>query len=337
MLISYSIRKFLKLEAIVEPQTAGRHSSTMTLPARDLDTAASIDEAIASLEQVIQDAQAKILNLRARRNERVPSIARLPAEILAKIFILFEHEYRQDKSLAAQTGFFGWLVITHVCRHWRGVARALPHLWSHIPMSHNDEPIKMFLELSKGVPLSITPGTQVFENELQPEIFSLLIPEASRIRSLSLCLPTTLPLDLTSKVWDAPLLESIDLYHGHQSMPDDRAIAFIQDVALPTLRSLSLATFSYTAAHDIPRSTLTTLVIRHPVAALRVAEWVDVLDALPLLEHLVLVHAMKANTNDEPVSRPVARSVTMARLVHVELRDRVCWTIWPCLHAAGSP
>lgn len=118
------------------------------------DIGASIDEEITSLEQVIRDAHTKILNLRAHRNARVSSTARIPTETLAQIFILFEHQYRHElfatsKQLEdAPTRPFGWIVITHVCHHWRSVARALPHLWSHVPMIKNTEAIEMFLELS---------------------------------------------------------------------------------------------------------------------------------------------------------------------------------------------
>lgn len=291
------------------------------------DTEGSIDEEIASLEQVIQDAHAKILKLRARRNARVPFIARLPTENLSHIFILFEQQHRQGSLTTTQrhakpkTGPFGWIAITHVCHHWRSVARALPHLWSHVPMSRNAEPIKMFLTLSNVVPLSIIPGTQASEDELPPEILSLLISEVSRIRSLRLSLPTAVLRNFSSEAWDAPLLESISLDPDDDGMLLYRAPAFILGASLPVLRSLSLTAFPCSFSRGFLRPTITSLFIRHATTVLSIAEWVDMLDGLPLLERLVLQHAVSQGP-DELVLGPAARRVEMAHLAYIELHER---------------
>ena len=65
---------------------------------RDLsgDAATAIDEAITSLARGVRGAKRKILDLRGYRNVAIPFISRLPDETLAEIFILFEHQHRED-------------------------------------------------------------------------------------------------------------------------------------------------------------------------------------------------------------------------------------------------
>ena len=295
------------------------------------DTQVDIDTEIVLLEQVIRDAHAKILDLRTRRNTAVPPISRLPAETLAEIFVLFESQYREEsfapQKQAAQTRPFGWLAITHVCRYWRIVARSLPHLWSHIPMSPSEKPIKMFLGLSKGVPLSILPGKQSYDHQQPPGLLSLLVPEAPRIRSLHMCISAALLEDLDPKLWNAPQLESITLGLVDDCPPEGDAPASVWDAALPALRSLSMTAFSCTFARGFFRPTLTKLVVAHPDVALSVAEWVDVLSELPLLEHLTLQGALPQGSVP---AEPIVERIEMHHLAHVELFD---WDIgMQCAH-----
>ena len=61
----------------------------------------------------------------------------IPTETSGERSVLLEHQYRND-SLVTSTEYtqtrrpFDRLVIAHVCRHWRTIARALPYLWSHV-------------------------------------------------------------------------------------------------------------------------------------------------------------------------------------------------------------
>ena len=177
-------------------------------------------------------------------------------------------------------------------------------------MSDDEELVTMFLRLSKGVSISVIPGSRVYNHALQFEIFSLLVPEAPRIRARRLCLPTSLLCKLVSEPpWAAPLLESITLQLGDGGVPPRLCFPFfsLQLTALPNmfLRGLS-------------RPTLTSLVVRYPVHTLPVVEWLDALDALPLLEHLTLRGALA----DGPPPGLAARSVAMCHLAHITLSER---------------
>ena len=292
-------------------------SVLLSTPHRDAE--ASFDEAIATQRQIIRDAHTELLDLLTRRNAEVPFIARLPIETLAEIFILFEHQYRQ-RSFAARP--FGWIIITHICRHWRNVARALPRLWSHVPMFDDEEPIKMFFALSKEISLSIIPGNQVNENELDSSIFSLLAPEAPRIRSLHLCLSRDLLEDLASwwdKPWDAPMMEAISLeWSDTEELPEmHECLGFIGG-DLPALRSVSLTAPPCYFTDYFLQPTLTKLVVRHPTLPMSPEEWVDLLEELPLLEHLVLERALQDPFFRTPLTDEI---LEMEHLKHLELHE----------------
>ena len=288
------------------------------------DTKASVNRAtrLLVLESATVNASAEIATL-ARRNATLPPISRLPTEILADIFLSFERLCRvhsfESIIYDCQTLPFRWLVITFVCRRWRSVARALPHLWSHVPMSDDEELVTMFLRLSKGIPISVIPGSRVYNHALQYEIFSLIVPGAPRIRALRLCLPTSLLYKLVSEPpWYAPLLESITLELGDGGVPPHRCFPFFKGAELPALRSLQLTALPSMFLRGLSRPTLTSLVVHCPVHTLPVAEWLDALDALPLLEHLTLQNALA----DGPPPGLAARSVAMRRLAHIMLSAR---------------
>ncbi|KAI0342823.1 hypothetical protein BDW22DRAFT_1329948, partial [Trametopsis cervina] len=48
--------------------------------------------------------------------------------------------------------FYGWLYITHICRHWRNIALSVSDLWSHILLTDVDC-VSAFLDRSGQVPL----------------------------------------------------------------------------------------------------------------------------------------------------------------------------------------
>ena len=188
-------------------------------------------------------------------------------------------------------------------------------------MAHYNGPIQMFLELSKRVPISVIPGTTDDEDTLQADIFYLLIPELPRIRSLRLFLSNELLRELNSgiKKWTVPLLESIILELSDEVTPSppNHPLVFLQNASLPALRTLSLRRFRCTSVQGFLRPTLTTLIVRMPSTVLPVAEWLGVMEELPLLEYLVLDKALK----DESLPSPVTRRVEMTHLARVELYD----------------
>jgi F-box-like len=112
-----------------------------------------IDARIAALER-------EIIALKAERNSISP-IARLPPEILSRIFIAFAHLGQEPRSVASSSYYSAtcvrtvqWSVLTEVSQHWRDVALGCPQLWSRIGF-HKSGWAQLMLERSKDAPLYI--------------------------------------------------------------------------------------------------------------------------------------------------------------------------------------
>lgn len=80
------------------------------------------------LDEKIQDANEYARRLKTRRNELVP-IARLPSEILSMVFSMYAHASVQGiHGISSRAIALPWVVVTHVCHHFRSVALAYPSL-----------------------------------------------------------------------------------------------------------------------------------------------------------------------------------------------------------------
>ncbi|KAF9480804.1 hypothetical protein BDN70DRAFT_877120 [Pholiota conissans] len=88
-----------------------------------------------------------------RKPSRTAPISRLPPEILCEIFtIVKEESYRS----ISQDYPIRWILLTHVCRHWREVAFDLPSLWASNPWPFNHLTwLQEMLIRSKESPVSI--------------------------------------------------------------------------------------------------------------------------------------------------------------------------------------
>ena len=116
-----------------------------------------------------------------RRNALTPT-CRIPVEILAEIFLIYQLVQASTPLLGcAADGPAGhtlknttlrWVPgVAHVCRHWRAVALAHPRLWSNITLSLGSTWALRMLALSKSSPISIKlsdPNT--CESNLRPPV-----------------------------------------------------------------------------------------------------------------------------------------------------------------------
>ncbi|KAI0270711.1 hypothetical protein BC834DRAFT_788847, partial [Gloeopeniophorella convolvens] len=105
------------------------------------------------VDKQIDDSELSILSMRTRHNALVP-ISTLPPELLARIFhlhALYHPPFTSGKPL-------GWIVDTHVCRHWRQVALGDGSLWGGIkgfPAAKSKWVYQMVVR-SKGAPLDFS-------------------------------------------------------------------------------------------------------------------------------------------------------------------------------------
>ena len=153
-------------------------TSTSCAASDQLDKMRSIiDRDIVRLEESIRA-------LKSRRNELSP-IARLPTEILCRIFSLIEDHSKIYKSPKSWTSF------SQVSQHWRSTALSAPELWTKITLSYPRRWVQEMLMRSKMAKLTIRPGSAVFEKSNPQgikaiETVRLCLYEMNRVEELKL-------------------------------------------------------------------------------------------------------------------------------------------------------
>ena len=187
-------------------------------------------------------------------------------------------------------------------------------------MLYNSDILLTFLARSKHIPLYITLDTSSTGDRLQPKLFHLLDAAAHRTRSLQLRCAGLCDDASTSRTWDAPLLETIDLSLSYSSTPAD--FAFLTGATLPNLKRLSLRSVHADLCTSLFRSTLVRLVIHESHGTRTSMQWAGLLEQMPLLEHLVLSDTMESSGSSEYIrASPLLRTVTMAHLSNVDFAD----------------
>ncbi|KAH9965174.1 hypothetical protein BC827DRAFT_833967 [Russula dissimulans] len=240
--------------------------------------------------------------LRSRRND-FSLIARLPPEILSCVFAFhainrpplgydplyyyndrdspnpgrdhdddhihnYDHLYPSLPSDLSPTRF-GWITVTHVCRHWRQVALSNPNLWRTIVFDLGAEWAEEMLARSKAAPISYhrslsfqprIPRRKTLDDEV------VLREHLSHIRQLTLSGDADfLAPALRALTTPAPNLESLELlWHGLRSrqscvlLPSD-----IFSHQAPKLRHIALVGCSIPWDSSVFRD-LTHLDVRLP-------------------------------------------------------------------------
>ncbi|KAI0045364.1 hypothetical protein FA95DRAFT_1476973, partial [Auriscalpium vulgare] len=108
------------------------------------------------LEQDLQQLLAIKTIIDGRLNALTP-IARLPSEILARIFSFAARAepIPGGYSTSPASKRMGWIKVTHVCHYWREVALAHPALWERVSFSIGPEWTEELLARSKGAPIIV--------------------------------------------------------------------------------------------------------------------------------------------------------------------------------------
>lgn len=127
-------------------------------------------------------------------------VLKLPPELLAHIFIL-----HRDETMATSTQVYKWILVSHVCHHFREVALASAKLWAIILFPESGRSLicsrrtKAITARSNQVPLLVK------LNDESDELTTLVKSELHRIYSLSMRLSDTSSLNKTP----APTLRSV--------------------------------------------------------------------------------------------------------------------------------
>ncbi|EAU86948.2 hypothetical protein CC1G_09805 [Coprinopsis cinerea okayama7 len=143
-----------------------------------MDSNLAIEE-LSRLDATIHAQETETRKLKRQRNKLV-AIARLPPEVLGRIF-LFHRDHMLVTPSSKRTLF--WISVTHVSHVWRNVALSCPQLWSIIHLDRmNPFLTSLFFERSKKAPLSI----KITEKPVGAEkiLIRSLLAEPDRLRSL---------------------------------------------------------------------------------------------------------------------------------------------------------
>ncbi|KAI0309436.1 hypothetical protein OF83DRAFT_1089067 [Amylostereum chailletii] len=301
-----------------------------------------------------------LLNLRSRRNHLAP-ISRLLPELLTAIFRLVVFSDAIDTTRPWETtdpgdGYHHWfngpldpmhqgpskdpryipchssILLSHICREWRALARDDALLWSHVLMTSEKWAWRM-LERSKGAPLTVR--TSLISRRPGDSSFNMAyaaLQQLHRIRVLSLIVGSgsrseTAIRQLTTP---APMLESISITNVVMShiwdtdaslhLPDD----IFGGTLPPRLFHLSLS------GCDLPLNsfllkggTITSLEFSQVKSwqSAALGQILDVLRNLPLLEYISLRECLPNTLPGNSEVDAHKGSISFPRLVRIDIRD----------------
>ncbi|CAL1713946.1 unnamed protein product [Somion occarium] len=252
-----------------------------------------VERGILETEERILTYAQELLDLKFRLNQILP-ISRLPPEILAHIFehlvwIVYRN-YRQSQKDPRRYGDvspYSWLRVTHVCRHWRDVARHSPPLWTQVILM-NAPCVQELLTNSKGLPISVEHGRDS-ESLTAQESLSVVLENMPRVKQLKLTFSRRpyRALSLLPSL-HAPILRNLTII---TSITGDALPPVFQQSGLanlPHLESLECSGYPFLSARMLFRSTLRRLSLLPCRAPPSPAQLLESLSGLPLLESLNL-------------------------------------------------
>lgn len=265
-----------------------------------------------------QELDAYIIMIRRQSNTLVP-IARLPPEILSRIF--YECVQLPGSSLEESLWTLWWIKATHVCHHWRSVFLSTPTLWDEVTFSGrvSGEPVQEWLARSQDTPLKILVNQVHYPfppEQIQQLIFDPILDVWPRVRHLQLCLPRHI---VRQFVWprSTTSLEHLSILDSHlfsvPALEDGPFEEFLQTLNERFPRLKELIAFHYTfdfKTWSLPTS-LNTLNVTNRLSpragTVTIAETVQALRQLTSLNHLSLVHVLpEGSPADWPTMEPLA-------------------------------
>ncbi|OBZ78077.1 hypothetical protein A0H81_02752 [Grifola frondosa] len=270
-------------------------------------------EALAAIEDSINDLNETVLAMKSYRNTIIP-IHRLPNELLARIFL---------QVVAATLPSMRWMVVAQICHHWRAVALSSPRLWSTI-CSQNIGCIRVHLRRSRSVPLDISFDiTRIrFDKKLMETVqqfAELVVPHIHRIRRLYIDSWGPEAMESLSSALNAPALCLTELSLSLRSSKSNTLAAQFFNGSAPLLQSLSL--LAMLTPSDSPfYCGLLSLELQE--CSIKSDEFLRILQACPLLQCLTLRNTGLALSRDINTYPEPARIVELPRLVNLTIHNQ---------------
>lgn len=271
------------------------------------------------LDRQLADAEALVLRLRQRMNERA-LVSRLPVEILIHIFSycpasdLYPHVRHRPPP--------PWLAVTHVCRRWRNAALSCPFLWVEIISTNFNWTVAM-LERSKDLPVhvSLDDGGSA-QMPCAISTARLLFSKIHRMQNLAMtcaqailaCVPVLFEAEA------APLLQELIITNFHPSRSMDLVVRPLFSGKTPSLQFLSLYRCRVLWSSPLLQCDLVYLSISHvpPDHRPHLGQVLDVLKRLTRLECLQLDEALPVHITSP--KEPISSILCVQRLPLTHLR-----------------
>lgn len=249
-----------------------------------------MEEAHRREEQVVQN---DVWLLQKQWNTMAP-ISRLPHELLSLVFEAFVADHfnsRLTGNNSYKASLAGWLIILHICHHWRDVALNNPKLWTHVELSC--EPYVQFVLAHSGnLPLTaFSPSRQSFDDHLlwMDPVVEALLPEFRRVRfaQLRITSPAQEAFEFANRQGvdlRNPILDTLSLIVDK----DVTSVPVLCEIDFPSLASLTILRGAYMLVKSFVRPTITSLDILFSPPC-RASTLAELLAELPLLQYLTLL------------------------------------------------
>ncbi|TFK61083.1 hypothetical protein BDN72DRAFT_965371 [Pluteus cervinus] len=246
------------------------------------------ETSISKVDDQIQTLRCYLQKLLIARNALAP-IHRLPPDILLEIFAIFYARLPTWHDLSM-------LRLTWVSHHWRELALGTPTLWSDVSTPHLSA-AKWWLARTGSAPLSVR-LLNVTKKVIVPVIPELqfILEQIHRISILRYSQRSSdvFKLDIPESVWEEPalLLDFLELkgvvLHG-------RFLSSVPNVWNMVLRRCK---FSWDAGRTNFLE-LTHLDIAFPQSTIPVAQLLGLLQRMPSLECLVVIHVFATDDDQD--------------------------------------
>ncbi|THH05579.1 hypothetical protein EW146_g9867 [Bondarzewia mesenterica] len=293
----------------------------------------------------------------------VSGILGLPVETLSHIFSVLTIMSPVLVGRAHGYSNLGWIVVTHVCRHWRQVALRNPLLWTEIDTSligrARMEIMAEFFSRSQRAPVNLFHRFPIGDSSIDvtpslDEQLLLLSEHLSHVKVLDLsCVPGSLEMVADRLRAPAPLLESLTLqtYLPRDTVPGFKVPVFALGLSsgdAPKLRSAHLDGLLFPWACDAMKF-LTRLNIQLPypspydpadTALPSYEQLLAAIESMPHLKVLLLSNCLPLHPSEESVPPDAFRGrvIHLPRLATLSLEGPVlsCASIASCFSFPAS-
>lgn len=143
---------------------------TLSCPAVPIDSSELTSKAQTEIDDELVALEERMRALRTRRNS-LSLVSSIPPELLSTIFV---HHAQQTQLLhnPDNPDILSWIIVGHICHHWREVALGTPELWA-TPFLNSSQATDEMLTRSKMAPLILRIGLRYRMDSIQKALMHI--------------------------------------------------------------------------------------------------------------------------------------------------------------------